>query len=86
MRSQIRILQAELTQPGAVLRMMWVILLAMALAAAQAVQAEARAAPESFADLAEKVSPAVVNITTTTVVAAPTGAGRSAPTRSARAS
>ena len=75
MRSQIRILQAELTQPGAVLRMMWVILLAMALAAAQAVQAEARAAPESFADLAEKVSPAVVNITTTTVVAAPTGSG-----------
>ncbi|WP_396022207.1 Do family serine endopeptidase [Celeribacter litoreus] len=36
------------------------------------VAAQARAAPESFADLAEKVSPAVVNITTTTVVEAST--------------
>ncbi|RME16625.1 MAG: DegQ family serine endoprotease [Alphaproteobacteria bacterium] len=32
-------------------------------------EAIARGAPESFADLAEQVSPAVVNITTTTVVA-----------------
>ncbi|WP_417259266.1 Do family serine endopeptidase [Celeribacter sp.] len=34
----------------------------------QAVAADARGAPESFADLAERFSPAVVNITTTTVV------------------
>ncbi|MDO7733712.1 MAG: S1C family serine protease, partial [Paracoccaceae bacterium] len=33
----------------------------------------ARGAPESFADLAENVSPAVVNITTTAMIAAPTG-------------
>ncbi|WP_101065967.1 DegQ family serine endoprotease [Roseovarius salinarum] len=38
---------------------------------AQAIAAQAR--PESFADLAEKVSPAVVNITTSTVVARGTG-------------
>nr|WP_245781111.1 Do family serine endopeptidase [Celeribacter neptunius] len=38
----------------------------------QTMAAEARGAPESFADLAEKVSPAVVNITTTTVVEAAT--------------
>ncbi|WP_298494465.1 Do family serine endopeptidase [uncultured Maritimibacter sp.] len=35
--------------------------------------AHARGAPESFADLAEQVSPAVVNITTATVVAQDTG-------------
>ena len=34
---------------------------------------DAQARPESFADLAEKVSPAVVNITTSTVVAQGTG-------------
>ncbi|MBZ0123960.1 MAG: DegQ family serine endoprotease [Roseovarius sp.] len=39
----------------------------MALIVAQAISAQAR--PDSFADLAEKVSPAVVNITTTTTVA-----------------
>ncbi|MBO9478129.1 Do family serine endopeptidase [Shimia sp. R11_0] len=38
---------------------------------AQAVTAQAR--PESFADLAEKISPAVVNITTSTVVEGRTG-------------
>lgn len=36
-------------------------------------KAEARGAPESFADLAEKASPAVVNITTTTIVEARAG-------------
>jgi serine protease Do len=42
--------------------------LALALLMAQAVAAAARGAPDSFADLAEKLSPAVVNITTTTTV------------------
>lgn len=37
------------------------------------------AMPESFADLAEKVSPAVVNITTTTTVAAPADSGPVVP-------
>ena len=40
-------------------------LMAAALAAAGANQALARAAPESFADLAEKLSPSVVNVSTT---------------------
>ncbi|WP_236544430.1 DegQ family serine endoprotease [Roseovarius atlanticus] len=43
----------------------------MVLVVAQAISANAR--PESFADLAQKVSPAVVNITTSTVVAQGTG-------------
>ncbi|MFN3207634.1 MAG: Do family serine endopeptidase [Roseovarius sp.] len=43
----------------------------MALVIAQAITAHAR--PESFADLADEVSPAVVNITTSTVVAQGTG-------------
>lgn len=49
------------------LRAFWLTALAMALLIAQAISAQAR--PESFADLAEAVSPAVVNITTSTVVA-----------------
>ena len=44
-------------------------LLALTLTLGQPLAAQARGAPESFADLAEKVSPAVVNITTTTSVA-----------------
>jgi len=39
----------------------------------------ARAAPESFADLAQDVSPAVVNITTSTVIAQPTERGPMLP-------
>ncbi len=43
--------------------------IALALVMTSAIRAEARGAPESFADLAEAVSPAVVNITTATLVA-----------------
>ncbi len=49
----------------------WMMALALAMILAQAIAAQAR--PESFADLAEKISPAVVNITTSTVVAQGTG-------------
>jgi serine protease Do len=42
-------------------------------------EAFARGAPESFADLAADVSPSVVNITTSAVVAAPTGGGPIVP-------
>ena len=49
------------------------VMLASLLLMLQAVMGQARGAPESFADLAEKVSPSVVNITTTTTVAVPTG-------------
>jgi serine protease Do len=55
------------------LRALWLTALTMALIVAQALLAQAR--PESFADLADRVSPAVVNITTSTVVAE--GAGPS---------
>ena len=48
------------------------ILTAILLLAAQAVRLEARA-PDSFADLAESLSPSVVNITTSTIVAGNAG-------------
>lgn len=44
--------------------------LALVLVLAQTIMAQAKAAPESFADLVDKISPAVVNITTSTTVAA----------------
>ncbi len=55
----------------AALRTVWLAALTMALLIAQTLVAQAR--PESFADLADRVSPAVVNITTSTVVAQGTG-------------
>ncbi len=54
------------------LRMMVLALMGALAIMFQTIAAEARGAPETFADLAEKVSPAVVNITTTTVVEAST--------------
>lgn len=55
------------------------LVLAFALVMAQTITAYARAAPESFADLVDQVSPAVVNITTTTTVAATSGPRPSVP-------
>ncbi len=55
------------------LQALWALVLAAALIVAQAAAVDARAAPESFADLAQQVSPAVVNITTSTTVAADSG-------------
>ncbi|MFN3642071.1 MAG: Do family serine endopeptidase [Gemmobacter sp.] len=57
---------------GRALRALWVLVVGLALTLAQVIAVEARSAPDSFADLAEKVSPAVVNITTSTTVAART--------------
>jgi serine protease Do len=51
------------------LQALWALILAIALLLSQTVAARAFSAPESFADLAEQVSPAVVNITTSTTVA-----------------
>lgn len=51
----------------------------LALALAPATPSVARAAPDSFADLADMVSPAVVNITTSTTIAAPTDGGPIVP-------
>ncbi|WP_390910516.1 Do family serine endopeptidase [Pseudosulfitobacter sp. SM2401] len=57
-------------QPLTQSRALWLTLLATALVLAQTMAAFAR--PESLAPLAEKISPAVVNITTSTVVERPT--------------
>lgn len=54
------------------MKSLWVFGIAAMMSLVSALAAQAR--PESFADLADRVSPAVVNITTTTVVA-----GRSGP-------
>jgi serine protease Do len=51
----------------------WALLLGLALALTLALPTAARSAPDSFADLAERVSPSVVNITTSTTVAAAGG-------------
>lgn len=53
--------------------------LSLALSPVALAPVYARGAPESFADLAEQVSPAVVMITTTAVVAAPTDGGPVVP-------
>jgi len=61
------------TRPGTgtAIRAVWLMALTVALVLAQAIAA--RALPQSFADLAEEISPAVVNITTSTTVERGTG-------------
>ncbi len=49
-------------------RVLLAFALTMILALSAAMRVEARGAPESFADLAEQFSPAVVNITTSTLI------------------
>ncbi|MBY6088839.1 DegQ family serine endoprotease [Maritimibacter alkaliphilus] len=56
------------------MKALWVAMVATVLVLVQAMQASAR--PDSFADLVDKFSPAVVNITTSTVV---TGASDDSP-------
>ena len=51
------------------LGLLWLTLLSVALIMAQTLAASAQSRPDTFADLAEQVSPAVVNITTATTVA-----------------
>jgi len=64
--------QPAQTQPTW-LRGLWLLVLGVALTLAQAMAAQARGAPDSFADLVEQVSGAVVNITTSTTVERGTG-------------
>ena len=54
-----------------VVGVIWALLLSFMMVLAQAVPSHSRGAPESFADLADLVSPAVVNITTSTMVERP---------------
>ena len=74
-------LQAPIAQhvPGAALRTAVAALVGLTLAFGHAAPGYARGAPESFAELAEKVSPSVVNITTSTVVETSTGPGPVVP-------
>jgi len=65
--------------PRAVPRVFLALALGMSLALGSALDASARGAPESFADLAEQISPSVVNITTSAMVAAPTDGGPMVP-------
>lgn len=60
-------------------RVFMALALGMSLALGQAIQAQAFGAPESFADLAEQISPSVVNITTSSMVAANAGDGPMVP-------
>ena len=59
-------------QTNGSIRAFGIILLGLALLIAQTIVAQAQGMPKSFADLAENISPSVVNITTTTTVAAST--------------
>jgi serine protease Do len=63
---------SRLTSPKP-LRLLAALGLGLTLALAPMSEAWARGAPESFADLADEISPSVVNITTSALVAAPTG-------------
>jgi len=60
-------------------RAAWIMILGLAFLVAQTLMAGAQGMPKSFADLAEKISPSVVNITTSTTVAASTGPGPMVP-------
>jgi len=69
--------------PLPVMRALMAMCFGMVLSLGLAMQAQAqdagRGAPDSFADLAEQISPAVVNIVTATTVAAPTQPGPMLP-------
>jgi serine protease Do len=60
-------------------RVFLALALGLSLALGSALDARAQSAPDSFADLAQTISPSVVNITTSAVVAAPTGNGPMVP-------
>lgn len=66
MTSQSMVLERETATP---LRVFWLTALSMFLIMSQSVMAQSRGAPDSFAELAEGISPSVVNITTSTTIA-----------------
>ncbi len=71
--------QSFVPLPGAAIRTATAALVGLTLAFAVPAPGYARGAPESFADLAEQISPSVVNITTSTVVETATGPGPMVP-------
>lgn len=72
-------MEVPAVRPTGVMGPLWAAALGLALALGMVGDAGAGAAPESFADLAQQVSPAVVNITTTTTIAAPMDGGPIVP-------
>ena len=64
---------AEYQRRGMLMTMMTAAAMATALLLSQASPSNAQARPVTFADLAEQVSPSVVNITTSTTIAGKTG-------------
>ena len=71
MQSQVMTLTPDAGLRQRVTRLMGALMLGTALALAP-VMSEARGAPDTFADLAQSVSPAVVNITTSAIVSTST--------------
>ncbi len=76
MNIQVRTLSAERNNA---VKGFWALVVGLAIMIAQTMPTYARGAPESFADLAEQVSPAVVNITTSTTIAASVSEGPTVP-------
>ncbi len=72
MTSQAKTLTA--TPQTQVMRLFWVLLVGLALTVGQVANAQTR--PTSFSELADEVSPSVVNITTSTTVASRSGEGQ----------
>ncbi|MEV8466463.1 Do family serine endopeptidase [Fluviibacterium sp. DFM31] len=73
MKKEITVRFSDISQPSQVRAAIVALGLGFAVALGQGQPVEARGAPDSFADLAEQVSDAVVNITTRTTVAAASG-------------
>lgn len=69
----IAVAASQLQVRDRAMRALAALVLGLAIVLAGALAATAQSRPISFADLAERVSPAVVNITTSTTVAAPSG-------------
>ncbi len=76
MNIQVRTLAV---QKNSAVKGFWVLVVGLAIMLAQLMPTYAAGAPESFADLAEEVSPAVVNITTSTTIATATSEGPTVP-------
>ena len=74
-RSEHRTRAIAASVPATQTRQRWIaaLMLGMALSLVAVVSADAQNRPATFADLAEQVSPSVVNITTSTVIADRTG-------------
>jgi len=76
----MQISATRITSPSTtMLRAFWLTTLAAAVLIAQSITAAAQTRPSTFADMAEQVSPAVVNITTSTTVATSTDSGPVVP-------